>query len=605
MGANADPANARDLADDPCRQAAGAIALWAACGPAAAPARCGVCRDPDGKRNEALMWRWLQAWREGSFPSDCAVQEFGIFVEGLPGVRQLQVQSGTLVEELHQRLAELAGQPVDSFYLLAGGHRLSAKKSLGASGIARDCTVRAQGRLRGGVASLRGPPPEEDRPAELTAYLDALHAELFRDRLRSAGAGSSGGPQTRGAAGESSRRVGGRPARAQQGRSAAQLAAEALITPVAGPRGFECLDDPLEVEEQVRDYTCDKLTGRLAESTAVGYQREWEQWLWVCRCRGAAPLLMATSAAGKLDEEDRVLAYLGYLGWLGKPGSALRSATLAIQAGHRRAAAGDPIKDMDRVRLLVERLTQESTLKPRRLGVTPGMLRWLRARLRPRWKPRRGAKAEDGDRTMQWAAVTVAWFFLLRAGEYCNSGKVDQGRILRGLDVSLKDGGELCGPGEADQVDLQFRKSKTDQEAFGATRTHFANYKACSGVRLCPVEALEMLRSWQPGRFGTGPEAGLPLFRWANGVVLHRTQVQQLLQEAAAACGLPAGRFMTHSLRIGGASALFHATNEIEVVKRCGRCQSGALHGYLWNAAEQSKGMAEGMATAEATIHYT
>ena len=206
---------------------------------------------------------------------------------------------------------------------------------------------------------------------------------------------------------------------------------------------------------------------------------------------------------------------------------------------------------------------------------------------------------------MQWAALVVAWFFLLRAGEYCNSGKVDLSRIIRGLDISLKAAGAPCELGEADQVDLQFRKSKTDQEAFGLTRTHFANYKACEGVRLCPVEALEMLRSWHPARFGAGPEAQLPFFRWASGITLHRSQVQQLLQEAAAACGLPAGRFMTHSLRIGGASALFHATNEIEVVKRYGRWQSGAFHRYLWNEAEQSQGRAEGMATVQATMHYT
>ena len=68
---------------------------------------------------------------------------------------------------------------------------------------------------------------------------------------------------------------------------------------------------------------------------------------------------------------------------------------------------------------------------------------------------------------MQWAALTVAWFFQLRAGEYCNTGKVDLERILRGLDVSLKAGGEPCGPGEADEVGIQFRKSNTDQEAIG------------------------------------------------------------------------------------------------------------------------------------------
>ena len=114
-----------------------------------------------------------------------------------------------------------------------------------------------------------------------------------------------------------------------------------------------------------------------------------------------------------------------------------------------------------------------------------------------------------------------------------------------------------------------------------------------------------MLRSWQTARFGDGPDARPPLFRGSSGSTLHHSQVQQLLQELAAACGLPAGRFVTHLLRIDGASALFHATNDIEVVKRYGRWQSGAFHRYLWNAAEQSRGMAEGMATVQATMHYT
>ena len=53
-----------------------------------------------------------------------------------------------------------------------------------------------------------------------------------------------------------------------------------------------------------------------------------------------------------------------------------------------------------------------------------------------------------------------------------------------------------------------------------------------------------------------------------NGVVLKRTEVQSLLQQAAKAVGLPPDRFMSHSLRIGGATALFQSTGEIELVKR-------------------------------------
>ena len=79
----------------------------------------------------------------------------------------------------------------------------------------------------------------------------------------------------------------------------------------------------------------------------------------------------------------------------------------------------------------------------------------------------------------------------------------------------------------------------------------------------------------------------------------------QALQRAAEAVGLPAARFKTHSLRIGGASAIYHATGEIEIVKRYGRWSSGAFHRYLWDADEQHKDLAEKMSKDVATIHYT
>ena len=343
------------------------------------------------------MRRRPHTWREGGYPADGAQQEYRIFMDGLPGVKQAKVRAGTLAEELHDRLAAFAGQAKGSFYLLARDQRLSAQGSMAAAGTERDCTVRAQGRLRGGATR---PGPWDGRASGATS-LQPSQGVLWSCQLQPAGAAQAEGEEARAAGrdaagatqlaaafagaatprpthgagsleepaqghegpravvaalrvelfrtqlrdrqqeGDLLARAGGRPAQAQQGRSATQLAAEAQTTPMAGPGDLVSPEDPLEVEEQVRGYTCDKLAGRLAESAATGYQREWERRLWACRSRGAAPRLGGATAAERLDEEDRVLAYLGYLAWLGKPGSAWRSATMAIQAGHRRAAAGD------------------------------------------------------------------------------------------------------------------------------------------------------------------------------------------------------------------------------------------------------------------------
>ena len=87
-----------------------------------------------------------------------------------------------------------------------------------------------------------------------------------------------------------------------------------------------------------------------------------------------------------------------------------------------------------------------------------------------------------------------------------------------------------------------------------------------------------------PERFHGGPEAHLPIARWSDGSWVRREQVQQLLRAAAVAVGLPAERFMSHSLRVGGASALYHVTNDIEFVKLWGRWTSQAFHRYLWES---------------------
>lgn len=76
-------------------------------------------------------------------------------------------------------------------------------------------------------------------------------------------------------------------------------------------------------------------------------------------------------------------------------------------------------------------------------------------------------------------------------------------------------------------------------------------------------------------------------------------------QRSARAVGLPAERFQSHSLRIGGASALYQATGEVEVVKRTGRWTSGAVHRYLHDGGDVIKGLAEHMASVEQYVHYT
>jgi hypothetical protein len=50
---------------------------------------------------------------------------------------------------------------------------------------------------------------------------------------------------------------------------------------------------------------------------------------------------------------------------------------------------------------------------------------------------------------------------------------------------------------------------------------------------------------------------------------------------------------------------MLHATGQFDLVKRFGRWSSDAVHGYLHDSAEQSKGLATLMAKDKPSVHYT
>ena len=103
--------------------------------------------------------------------------------------------------------------------------------------------------------------------------------------------------------------------------------------------------------------------------------------------------------------------------------------------------------------------------------------------------------------------------------------------------------------------------SKTDQYNVGCVRNHYR-----ANQPLCPVEALQGLQEVCPARFES--EASLPLFRKQDGRVLTRSELTAALKWAAVATGGDPDRTASHSLRIGGATAMFQAGVEFPRIKR-------------------------------------
>ena len=173
------------------------------------------------------------------------------------------------------------------------------------------------------------------------------------------------------------------------------------------------------------------------------------------------------------------------------------------------------------------------------------------------------------------------------------------------MDIQGKCGGEpVLRLSAADEVVLKIRGSKTDQLNRGEWRNHFragnAGDEQGGCPKLCVVEALAMYEAHAPERF-TGNQKELALFAWASGALLTRSEVQQALECAAVAMGMQADEVGSHSLRIGGASALWAAYKDSALVRRWGRWSSDAFHGYLWETRDAAEGVSSRMAEVDLT----
>ena len=201
--------------------------------------------------------------------------------------------------------------------------------------------------------------------------------------------------------------------------------------------------------------------------------------------------------------------------------------------------------------------------------------------------------AYAGERTNQslLAAadlIVIAFFFLMRPGEYCSSTSTDevshpftladltfssQGIPINHLEAPLD---ELT---TASEVLLTFTRQKN------ANRGEKIGH-ACSGDPLfCPVQAL--IRRVKHLRMnGASPTCTIhtyyPQFR-TRPTALPRAAILRLLRRSASevASEIPTSEVHTRALRASGAMALISSSVDSNIIRLLGRWQSDAMLHYL------------------------
>ena len=272
----------------------------------------------------------------------------------------------------------------------------------------------------------------------------------------------------------------------------------------------------------------------------------------------------------------------------------VKAKLFGVRYFHLMAGLEDPLLHKGRVWLALGGVKRLGPSARRKFPVTVEMLRWLKQRLEAPGPDGR----DDPDQAVEWAAIIVGFMFLLRAGEYLavTGAPWQAARALCGGDVQARrEGRPIEAFAQADEVLVHIRGSKTDQYNQGMLRNQFS-----TGTDLDHVAALARLQRHFPERWQA--ERDQPLFRLRNGRHLRRERVQQLLGLAGAAAGLCPSQLGTHSLRIGGATALYKAGFDVECIKRMGRWASNAVHNYLWETHEKQRGLAARMVEETGTL---
>ena len=338
----------------------------------------------------------------------------------------------------------------------------------------------------------------------------------------------------------------------------------------------------------------DAVMGKLSEGTRISYEVGWKQWRLWRSITGEDAYLKGETRAERKADEDELLRYTTYLASVMKRAEGtIRQRLFAIKMGHVVAGYEDPTLHRTRLWAALAGYKRWQPDTKRKYPVLPSMLRWIHQHLH-------GGAVEAKDACVVWAALMVAFFYLLRASEYLvqQNRSWSQRRVLKGKDVEGRKDNKACNNmSEAEELVIYLTGSKTDQYNQGTVRNHF---KSGDPV-LCPVLAMAAMQRAFPHRF-QGAEAGEALFRFQDGAPVQREDIQGLIQLAAIADGQASSRYGSHSLRIGGATAIYLSTKDLDHVKRFGRWSSDSFHGYLWEAHERQKGLASSMAAAEGQL---
>ena len=306
--------------------------------------------------------------------------------------------------------------------------------------------------------------------------------------------------------------------------------------------------------EEVDSLVRSQLRSGLADSSRLSYTSGQDHWLRFCWIY-SAPIFLS----GGIDDEAKLMRFCSILS-RSCSYKTIKSYLVSVRSLHVDHAKGDP---------LLGKITLERLLRGirRQLGDNSVQKRALLASMLRAGREKLFHHSNPTDRAT-WAAVSLAWHGLLRCSEFVplSTGKFDPEVQLCVRDVEF-----FPAFGAPTHAIVTVKASKADPFHHGQIVV-----VAATGTDLCAVQALRQMFLLSGKR---RPDDAL--FVREDGRPLCRSHINRAVQGMAVLAGVPKSHYGTHSLRRGGATALFNAGFSRDFIQLMGRWKSDAFKLYI------------------------
>ena len=334
----------------------------------------------------------------------------------------------------------------------------------------------------------------------------------------------------------------------------------------------------------------------VSAATKGNYEGHFRLWSMY---RGACGLDPYVGRAGLSEEqeEDNIMGYVALsVGPLSKAMSTVATHLSGIGYCLRLRSGENPLLSMPRLQLMLKGMYRERGATVRKLPFMLDDLRSLKEVL------------ELGiiDQQIVWCAALLGWFFMLHMSEFLytkNKNMSADRHPLYMRDIEPRCVGQAThwGP-HVDEVSVHIAGSKTDWLNAGCIRSHTRVPLTEPNSDLCVVRALCKLYEAYPQKFRTSREK--PFATWKSGGHVTSGHLTALLRAAVYRRGSNPGAYSLHSLRAGGATALYQATKDVELVARFGRWKTKSISAYLWESHQMLAGLSDRMLAVSHTLHF-